>query len=83
METRCPICRKPVPPRDQNPAAPFCSPRCRMIDLGNWLGESYRIPVDEGEEDARRPGPGDDGGEVSPASRHTPERHDRGSDWKN
>jgi endogenous inhibitor of DNA gyrase (YacG/DUF329 family) len=23
---------------------PFCSERCKMIDLGNWLGERYRIP---------------------------------------
>lgn len=66
METRCPICRKPVPPREQNPAAPFCSPRCRTIDLGNWLGESYRIPIAEGDEDAGQrlgSGPGDDGDE--------------------
>lgn len=29
--------------------APFCSERCKLIDLGNWLGESYRIAGDEGE----------------------------------
>ena len=28
--------------------APFCSERCKLIDLGNWLGESYRIAGDEG-----------------------------------
>ena len=39
---RCPICRKSViPDREQNPALPFCSQRCRMIDLGNWLGGEY------------------------------------------
>jgi endogenous inhibitor of DNA gyrase (YacG/DUF329 family) len=26
------------------PDWPFCSPRCRLIDLGRWLGESYRLP---------------------------------------
>lgn len=40
---RCPTCRGPATERDQNPTFPFCSERCRLIDLGNWLGESYRI----------------------------------------
>lgn len=35
----------------QWPEFPFCSPRCRTIDLGRWLGEAYRIPA-EGEEEA-------------------------------
>jgi endogenous inhibitor of DNA gyrase (YacG/DUF329 family) len=39
----CAICRKPVPPRPENPFYPFCSERCRLIDLGKWLGEEYRI----------------------------------------
>ena len=58
METRCPICQKPAPARTENATAPFCSPRCRTIDLGNWLGETYRLPAedDEGEgEAASRP----------------------------
>jgi endogenous inhibitor of DNA gyrase (YacG/DUF329 family) len=29
------------------PEFPFCSSRCKTIDLGRWLGESYRIPADE------------------------------------
>ncbi len=39
----CPICRKPV---DWNQAdtRPFCSERCRLIDLGEWFDESRRIP---------------------------------------
>ncbi len=40
----CPICRKPVGPRKENPAFPFCSQRCRLLDLGKWLGGDYRIP---------------------------------------
>jgi endogenous inhibitor of DNA gyrase (YacG/DUF329 family) len=28
---------------DASPARPFCSPRCRLVDLGNWLGGRYRI----------------------------------------
>ncbi len=40
----CPSCRKPVAPRAENPFFPFCSKRCRMVDLGRWLGEEYRMP---------------------------------------
>ena len=40
---RCPVCRKPVPPRPGNRSWPFCSDRCRLVDLGKWLGEEYRI----------------------------------------
>jgi len=42
----CAICGSAVARRD-NPTFPFCSERCRTIDLGNWLGESYRIPTEE------------------------------------
>lgn len=38
----CPICKKPVYQGD--PELPFCSDRCRLIDLGNWSSEEYRIP---------------------------------------
>jgi endogenous inhibitor of DNA gyrase (YacG/DUF329 family) len=43
---RCPICRKKVQPDDS--FIPFCSDRCRIIDLGNWASEKYVIssPVD-------------------------------------
>jgi endogenous inhibitor of DNA gyrase (YacG/DUF329 family) len=33
------------------PEFPFCSPRCRLIDLGRWLGERYALPG-EADEDA-------------------------------
>ncbi|MCS6900647.1 MAG: DNA gyrase inhibitor YacG [Myxococcales bacterium] len=40
---RCPICQGPLPP--EKPASfPFCSPRCRTIDLARWLDGDYRIP---------------------------------------
>jgi endogenous inhibitor of DNA gyrase (YacG/DUF329 family) len=38
---------------------PFCSPRCKLVDLGNWLNESYRIPTNERAE-AAEPEDGDD-----------------------
>jgi hypothetical protein len=41
---RCPICKKPAGRYPENPYAPFCSKRCKLIDLGKWLGEEYRVP---------------------------------------
>ncbi|HUX68123.1 MAG TPA: DNA gyrase inhibitor YacG [Terriglobales bacterium] len=38
----CPICRKPV--GAEAPEYPFCSQRCRTVDLGNWASGVYRIP---------------------------------------
>lgn len=43
----CPICQKPVTPRSRNQSFPFCSPRCKTVDLGKWLSEEYRVPVEE------------------------------------
>lgn len=43
-ERTCPICHKPAAARVDNPAFPFCSRRCRLVDLGRWLGEEYRVP---------------------------------------
>ena len=42
-EQTCPICDKPLPPRPGNPAFPFCSDRCRNLDLARWLDGDYRI----------------------------------------
>jgi uncharacterized protein len=41
---RCPICRKNAAPRRENPFFPFCSERCKLVDLGKWLGEEYQLP---------------------------------------
>jgi len=41
---RCPSCRSAVKPREENEAFPFCSPRCRAIDLAKWFTGSYRVP---------------------------------------
>ncbi len=40
----CPICGRDAPPRRDNPAFPFCSPACKLIDLGRWLDGNYRLP---------------------------------------
>jgi uncharacterized protein len=43
---RCPICDRPAALRPENPAFPFCSKRCKLVDLGKWLNEDYRVPDD-------------------------------------
>ncbi len=43
-EIKCPICAKTVVWNEQAPWRPFCSQRCRLIDLGQWASEDYRIP---------------------------------------
>jgi len=39
----CPTCSKSAPDNNDNTSAPFCSPRCKAIDLGKWLNEEYVI----------------------------------------
>jgi endogenous inhibitor of DNA gyrase (YacG/DUF329 family) len=41
VTVKCPICKKPVDMKD--PLAPFCSERCKLIDLGNWASEKYVV----------------------------------------
>jgi endogenous inhibitor of DNA gyrase (YacG/DUF329 family) len=51
----CPRCAARVIWSSDNPWRPFCSERCKMMDLGAWASESYRIPVvehDDGDEQA-------------------------------
>ncbi len=57
----CPICSRPAAPRPGNQAFPFCSARCKMVDLGKWLNEDYRVPTDDSQDDAS--GEGGSGGE--------------------
>jgi endogenous inhibitor of DNA gyrase (YacG/DUF329 family) len=54
METAaavCPICTKAARPRAENAAFPFCSARCKQVELGKWLNEEYRVPTVEDDED--------------------------------
>ena len=46
MQIRCPICKKKGE-WEENLSRPFCSERCKMIDLGNWASEAYRFPDKE------------------------------------
>ncbi len=47
---RCPICERFFDP-SQSTAMPFCSPRCKQIDLGRWLKEGYSVPVERDDDD--------------------------------
>ncbi len=47
-ERKCPICGKPTDPAFR----PFCSRRCREVDLSRWLSGRYAIPAAEDERDA-------------------------------
>ena len=49
----CPICGKPVTSKDR----PFCSTRCRNIDLGRWLRGVYRVETEEDPEEASNENP--------------------------
>ncbi|MDH5265874.1 MAG: DNA gyrase inhibitor YacG [Betaproteobacteria bacterium] len=41
----CPRCGAPSIYAPENRWRPFCSERCRVIDLGNWAAEAYRVPA--------------------------------------
>ena len=43
----CPRCGGASPFTPQNKWRPFCSERCKLIDLGAWANESYRVPAEE------------------------------------
>ncbi|MFO7542973.1 MAG: DNA gyrase inhibitor YacG [Thiobacillus sp.] len=47
----CPICAAEVIWTAENRWKPFCSERCKLIDLGQWATESYRVPTEERETD--------------------------------
>jgi endogenous inhibitor of DNA gyrase (YacG/DUF329 family) len=53
LRLRCPICKKEV--KSTDPEFPFCSRRCRTIDLGKWASGGYVVssPVADAEEGIR------------------------------
>lgn len=46
-KVRCPQCGGESVWRADNPYRPFCSERCKLIDLGAWASEAYRVPEQE------------------------------------
>jgi endogenous inhibitor of DNA gyrase (YacG/DUF329 family) len=61
IKLRCPICKKPTKASDAD--FPFCSDRCRLIDLGKWASDGYVIssPVTDADEAVRQDNPDEDG----------------------
>ena len=58
MLIRCPTCKTETT-WEENPHRPFCSERCKLIDLGQWASDSYCIPgepLKDTEEEADEPG---------------------------
>jgi endogenous inhibitor of DNA gyrase (YacG/DUF329 family) len=47
----CPSCGKRVKWSARNEFRPFCSERCKLIDLGTWAAEEHRIPGNEVDDD--------------------------------
>jgi hypothetical protein len=50
MQITCPLCKK-ITTWEENPFRPFCSERCKLIDLGAWAKEEYRIGGKKEEEE--------------------------------
>jgi uncharacterized protein len=51
-EVSCPTCGKPVRWAPESPWRPFCSERCKLIDLGAWFNEEHSIPGEDADADA-------------------------------
>lgn len=47
---KCPVCGKDVEWKETNLYRPFCSERCKQIDLGAWADEEYKVPASDGDE---------------------------------
>jgi hypothetical protein len=63
IKLRCPICKKPVKSADAD--FPFCTERCRLLDLGKWGSGAYVIssPVTDAEEAVRQDSLDDEDGD--------------------
>jgi endogenous inhibitor of DNA gyrase (YacG/DUF329 family) len=56
MILKCPRCGKETESAG-NPYRPFCSERCKLIDLDNWISGAYRIPQEIADKDENRESP--------------------------
>jgi endogenous inhibitor of DNA gyrase (YacG/DUF329 family) len=59
---KCPICEREFDPAGPTAAKPFCSERCRLVDLGRWLGEGYSFPAERDAEADAMQDSNDEGG---------------------
>jgi endogenous inhibitor of DNA gyrase (YacG/DUF329 family) len=59
MQVKCPHCGRKLDWDTANKWRPFCSERCKLIDLGAWIAEEHAIPGEPAQGDPDAPGPGD------------------------
>lgn len=71
MKVKCPTCGKATEYDSKNPWRPFCSERCKLIDLGAWASEDYVIEGEPGSADRMTPE------ELESVARYTLERENR------
>lgn len=71
MKVKCPTCGKEIEYSPKNPWRPFCSERCKLIDLGAWASDEYVIEGEPGS--AARMAPE----ELESAAMHALERAER------
>ncbi|CAN5166162.1 hypothetical protein BH10PLA2_BH10PLA2_25060 [soil metagenome] len=66
IKVHCPICDRTMHGAStaEWPEFPFCSPKCKLIDLGRWLGEDYRVASKETDESDDPPTEDEDEDEV-------------------
>lgn len=57
----CPQCRQPASLDPGNRFRPFCSERCKLLDLGQWFAEKHSIPVAESDSGLENDSPGAQG----------------------
>ncbi|MFU0842408.1 MAG: DNA gyrase inhibitor YacG [Burkholderia sp.] len=71
MKVKCPTCGRETEYSPKNPWRPFCSERCKLIDLGAWADDRYVIQGAPGSADRMEPE------DLEEAARYTQERAER------
>jgi uncharacterized protein len=68
QHVKCPTCQREID-WSQSPFRPFCSERCKLIDLGAWLTEKHAIAGEPAPDEAADRAPGQQGGDAPPHRR--------------
>jgi len=55
LTVKCPQCSQPVQWVPESRWRPFCSARCRELDLGAWASEEYRVPAESPPDESEPP----------------------------
>lgn len=68
QRVKCPTCQREID-WSQSPFRPFCSERCKLIDLGAWLAEKHAIPGEPAEDEGAREAAGRHQEDEAPSQR--------------